>query len=156
MSADFITRNLRDQSGNFGTESVLRSVNGTNQFVDARTGDVQRRSISPESFGLENTPLDNSFQLNPQGFNVAKALFEQPGVPTNLSNTYGAIVAVTAKEQGVGANQLFNNGVMSAPLLENVNFFRTAHSQIGVNTGSAAPPYLFNIVLGAKIINQTG
>lgn len=155
MTADLITRNLQDQIGNFGQESVVGNVNGQIQFIDPQTGQVINRSIQPDAYTLQNSPLDNSFQLNPQSYNLSKGLFEQPGVPTNLSNTYGAITAVTAKEYNVSGNQLFSNGLMSPVLMDNVNFFRTAHSKIGYNNGDTSPPYLNNLMLGSKILNQT-
>lgn len=155
MTRDLITRNLQDQSGNFGQETVVSNVNGLRQFVDQATGQVVNRSLQPDAYDLNNSPLDNSFQLNPSSYNFAKGLFESPGVPENLSKTYGAIVAVTAKDQNISANQLFANGVLDDRVLENVNFFRTVHSQIGVNKGEPNPPYLNNLMLGAKILNQT-
>jgi hypothetical protein len=155
MTRDLITRNLQDQSGNFGQETIVGNINGLRQFIDPKTGQVVSRSIAPDAYDLNNSPLDNSFQLNPQSYNFAKGLFEQPNVPENLSQTYGAIVAVTAKDQNISANRLFQNGVLSAAVLENVNFFRTAHSQIGVNDGDTTPPYANNLMLGAKIFNQT-
>lgn len=155
MTRDLITRNLQDQSGNFGQETVISNVNGLRQFVDPKTGQIVNRSIQPDAYDLNNSPLDNSFQLNPQSYNFAKGLFEKPGVPANLSDTYGAIIAVTAKDQNKSANQLFNNGVLAEAAIENVNYFRTVHSQIGVNNGDNSPPYLNNLMLGAKILNQT-
>lgn len=151
---DLITRNLRDQSGNFGTESVVVNQNGTRQFVDAQTGQVVNRSLQPDAYELGQSPLDNSFQIDPQSFNVSKALWEQPGVPATLSRMFGAITAVTAKDSGVSANRLFVSGQASDTLLENINFFRTAHSQIGVNDGDAAPAFTRNYLLGAKVYNQ--
>lgn len=156
MAKDLITRNLQDQSGNFGRETVVGNVNGLRQFVDPNTGQIVSRQIAPDAYDLNNSPLDNSFQLDPQGYNFAKGLFEQPGVPTNLSNTFGAIVAVTAKDQNISANRLFSDGVLQPLVLENVNFFRSVHSQIGYNNGDSSPPYLNNLMLGAKILNQTG
>jgi len=152
---DLITRNLRDQSGNFGTESVVISQNGTRQFVDAQTGQVVNRSLQPDAFELGQSPLDNSFQIDPQSFNVSKALWEHPGVPETLSRMFGAITAVTAKDTGVSANKLFSSGQVSDALLENINFFRTSHSQIGVNDGDTAPAYTNNYMLAAKVYNQT-
>jgi hypothetical protein len=152
---DLITRNLKDQSGNLGRESIVVNQNGTSQFVDAQTGQVVSRSIQADAYTLNNSPLDNSFQIDPQSFNVSKGLWEQPDVPTTLSRMFGAITAVTAKDQGVGANSLFQAGVASDALLENINFFRTAHSQIGVNDGDPRPMYLNNIMLATKVLNQT-
>ena len=156
MTNELITRNLQDQSANFGVEAIVANRNGERQFVDQATGQPIDRAISADRYDLQNSPLDATFQLNPQSYNIAKGLYEQRGVPTNLSNTYGAITAVTAKDQGISANKLFKNGVMSPQLLSNVNFFRTQHSQIGVNNGSSDPPYNHNLMLGAKIYNQTG
>jgi hypothetical protein len=155
MTRDLITRNLQDQSNNFGKETVVGNINGLRQFIDPKTGQVVSRSLQPDSYELNNSPLDNSFQLNPQSYNSAKGLFEKPGVPENLSQTFGAIVAVTAKDQNISANQLFKNGVLADSVLENANFFRSVHSQIGVNKGDGTPPYLNNLMLGAKILNQT-
>jgi hypothetical protein len=152
---DLITRNLQDQSGNFGTESVVVNQNGTRQFVDAQTGNTVRRSLQPDAYVLNNSPLDNSFQINPQSFNVSKALWEQPGVPETLSRMFGAITAVTAKDSGVSANRLFAAGQASDALLQNINFFRTSHSQIGVNDGDVTPAYTTNYLLAAKVYNQT-
>jgi hypothetical protein len=152
---DLITRNLQDQSGNFGTESVVVTQNGTRQFVDAQTGKSVNRSLQPDAYELDRSPLDNSFQIDPQSFNVSKALWEQPGVPETLSRMFGAITAVTAKDSGVSSNRLFNAGQASDALLENINFFRTSHSQIGVNDGDATPAYTNNYLLAAKVYNQT-
>ena len=152
---DLITRNLKDQSGNLGAELVVRNQAGNRSFVDVLTGQPVVRGIAPDAFELSNSPLDNSFQLDPQSFNVSKALWEQPGVPTTLSRLFGAITAVTAKEISVGSNQVFSNGVCSDALLANINFFRTVHSQIGVNDGDPRPPYLNNLMLGSKIFSQT-
>lgn len=152
---DLITRNLRDQSGNFGTESVVVTQNGTRQFVDSQTGQVVNRSLQPDAFELGQSPLDNSFQIDPQSFNVSKALWEQPGVPDTLSRMFGAITAVTAKDSGVSANRLFSAGQATDALLENINFFRTSHSQIGVNDGDTTPAYTNNYMLAAKVYNQT-
>jgi hypothetical protein len=152
---DLITRNLRDQSGNLGRESVVVTQNGVRQFVDARTGATLNRSVQPDAFELENAPLDNSFQIDPQSFNVSKGLWEQPGVPESLSRLFGVITAVTAKDQGVSANRLFASGQAADALLENINFFRTSHSQIGVNDGDPAPAYTNNYMLAAKVSNQT-
>lgn len=152
---DLITRNLKDQSGNFGTESVVINQNGSRQFVDAQTGQLVNRSLQPDAFALANSPLDNSFQIDPQSFNVSKALWEQPGVPETLSRMFGAITAVTAKDAGVSANRLFRSGQATDALLENINFFRTSHSQIGVNDGDSTPVYTTNYMLAAKVYNQT-
>jgi hypothetical protein len=152
---DLITRNLKDQSGNFGKESVVVNQNGTRQFVDAQTGVPISRSLQADAYALNTSPLDNSFQVDPQSFNVSKGLWEAPDVPDTLSRLFGAITAVTAKDQGVGANDLFRAGVASDSLLENINFFRTAHSQIGVNDGDPRPAYLNNYMLAAKVYNQT-
>lgn len=154
--SDLITRNLKDQVGNFGQETLVGNVNGLRQFVDPQTGAIISRKISPDAFDLNNSPLDNSFQLDPQVYNNSRNLFQQSGVPQKLSDTFGAITAVTSKAQGVSPHQLFNQGVMSTALLENVNFFRTAHSQIGINNGSTQPPWTHNLLLGTKILNQTG
>ena len=156
MTNQRITRNLQDQSANFGIEAVVSNRNGERQFVDASTGRSLDRAVMADRYDIQNSPLDGTFQLNPQSYNISKALFEQRDVPTNLSNTFGAITAVTAKDQGVGANKLFQKGIMSSQLLENVNFFRTQHSQIGVNSGASDPPYNHNLMLGAKIYNQIG
>lgn len=155
MTRDLITRNLQDASGNLGVQSVVVNRNGVRGFVDAQTQTPVNRSISADAYALNNTPLDNSFQLDAQGYNVSKGLFEQPDVPENLSNLMGAITAVTAKSEGVSSGRLFQNGVAAPVLLENVNFFRTAHSQIGYNDGDSTPPYLNNLMLGVKILNQT-
>lgn len=154
--SDLITRNLRDQSGNFGQETLVGNVNGLRQFVDPQTGTIISRKIAPDAFDLNNSPLDNSFQLDPQVYNSSRNLFQQPGVPDKLSSTFGAITAVTSKAEGLSPHQLFQEGVMSRTLLDNVNFFRTAHSQIGINTGTTQPPWTHNLMLGTKIINQTG
>jgi hypothetical protein len=157
MSQDFITRNLTDQSGNFGQETVIGQAAGGTNFLDPVSGQPIARSLNANSFELQNSPLDASFQLDPQGYNFARSLFDKQGVPTNLSNTFGAIAAVTAKDRGVSASQLFANGVPSADLLENVNFFRSAHSQIGFNSGTnLTQPWQNNFVLGSKIQWQTG
>lgn len=154
-SRDLITRNLQDQSGNFGIPSLVASVPGSKQFVNARTGEVINRGLLPDAYELNGSPLDNSFQLDPQGYGISKALWEQTGVPTNLSTMYGAITAVTSKDTGISARELFPNNVPSSQLLENINFFRTTHSQIGYNSQQAAPPYLNNLMLGTKILTQT-
>ncbi len=155
MTRDLITRNLQDASGNLGVQSVVVNQNGLRSFVDAQTSQPVNRNLNADAYALNNTPLDNSFQLDAQNYNVSKALFEQPGVPENLSNLMGSITSVTAKSEGVSSNQLFQNGVPADALLENVNFFRTAHSQIGYNDGDSSPPYLNNLMLGVKILNQT-
>ena len=156
MTNQRITRNLQDQSANFGVETIVANRNGQRQFVDQTTGRSVDRAVSADRYDIQNSPLDGTFQLNPQSYNISKALYEQPGVPTNLSNTFGAITAVTAKDQRISSNRLFQDGIMSNALLENVNFFRTQHSQIGVNNGTSDPPYNHNLMLGAKIYNQTG
>lgn len=155
MTRDLITRNLQDASQNLGVQSVVQQTNGVSQFVDARTGRVVNRSLQADAYSLDNSPLDNSFQLDAQSYNVSKALFEQPGVPENFSNLMGAVTSLTAKSQGVASSQLFQNGVPGTTLLENVNFFRSAHSQIGYNNAQGSPPYLNNLMLGVKILNQT-
>lgn len=152
---DLITRNLRDQSGNQGVESVVIQQAGVRQFVDAQTGRTVNRSIQPDAYELANSPLDNSFQVDPQSFNVSRALWDQPGVPETLSRMFGAITAVTAKDSGTSANKLFQSGAASDQLLENINFFRTSHSQIGVNDGDPVPAYVNNYMLAAKVYNQT-
>lgn len=156
MTADLITRNLQDQSANQGRELIVSNQNGDRRFVDPKTGQVVDRSFTAAAYDLQGSPLDNSFQLNPTSYEVSKALFEQPGVPKDLSATMGAIVALTAKSNGTSAHKLFKNNIMSSELLENVNFFRTAHSQLGVNQSALVPPYANNLMLGAKIANQTG
>lgn len=156
MTSDLITRNLRDQSANLGQETLVQNQSGDLRFVNARTGEVVNRAINAAAYDLNGSPLDNSFQLDPSSYAISKALFERPGVPEDLSNTYGAIVAVTAKDSRVSANKLFANNVMDPRLIENVNFFRTAHSQVGVNSDPDDPPYANNLILGAKIYNQTG
>jgi hypothetical protein len=156
MTADLITRNLQDQSANLGAELLVQNQNGSRKFVNARTGEIVERAFTAAAYDLQNSPLDNSFQLDPASYAVSKALFEQPGVPEDLSNLMGGIVAVTAKSERTGAAQLFKNNLMAHELIENVNFFRTAHSQVGVNQGSSQAPYLNNLILGAKILNQTG
>lgn len=152
---DLITRNLKDQSGNFGQESVVRQQQGSSQFVNALTGAPVQRSIQPDSYELTQAPLDNSFKIDPQSFNVCKALWEAPGVPETLSRMFGAITAVTAKDQGVSANTLFRAGIASDALISNINFFRSSHSKIGVNEGESVPNYATNYMLAAKIQNQT-
>lgn len=156
MTADLITRNLQDQSQNLGQEYIVSNQNGERRFVDPKTGQVVDRAFSAAAYDLQGSPLDNSFQLDPSSYAVSKALFEKPGVPQGLSDTMGAIVAVTAKSNQTSANKLFKDNVMSNELLENVNFFRSAHSQLGVNQTALVPPYANNIMLGAKIYNQTG
>jgi len=153
--SDLITRNLSDQSQNFGQETVVENVNGLRQFVDQSTGQVVRRNLLPDAYDLAHSPLDNSFQLDPQVYNQSTNLFEQPSVPGNLSRTYGAITAVTAKQQGVSPQQLFVEGRMSNILMENVNFFRSAHSKIGFNDQQTSAPWLNNLLLGSKILSQT-
>ena len=152
--SNLITRNLTDQSQNFGQESVITNNGGTRAFVNPVTGQVINRSINPSAYDLQNSPLDNSFQINSNQYDVATAMFQVAGVPSNLSNTFGAIAAVTAKSIGVSPNDVYKNGVMSQEMLTNVNTFRNATSQIGYNTGVGDVPYLHNLMLGAKIINQ--
>jgi hypothetical protein len=155
MVQDLITRNLSDQSNNFGQESVVVNSQGTRQFQNPVTGQLQARSINASAYDLQNSPLDNSFQLDGQQYAVAKSMFNGQSVPDNLSNTFGAIAAVTAKTLNKSPQSLFRNGVMTQPLLDNVNFFRTGTSQIGYNDGAIEPPYLNNLMLNAKILAQT-
>ena len=154
MTADLITRNLRDQSALLGAELLVQNQNGTRKFVSARTGQIVDRAVNVGAYDLLNSPLDNSFQLDPQSYAVSKALFEQPGVPEDMSNLMGSIVAVTAKSENTSANKLFKDGIMSDTLIDNVNFFRTVHSQVGVNLVPPVAPYENNLILGAKIQNQ--
>jgi hypothetical protein len=157
MTRDVISRNLIDQSGNFGQETKVGQTPGGTNFLNPISGEPVSRSLSAISYELNNSPLDNSFQLDPQSYNFARSLFDKRGVPTNLSNTFGAIAAVTAKERGISANQLFSDGVPGTDLLDNVNFFRSAHSQIGYNTGvNDSQPWQNNFLLGSKIQWQTG
>lgn len=153
--SDLITRNLQDQLGNFGSESVVANRNGSRSFVDPLTGRARARAINASYFDLSSAPVDNSFALNPNQYAVAVGLFQAPGVSAELSNTYGAVAAVTAKSLGVSPTQVYANGRMSQAMIDNVNFFRTASSQIGYNSGSPEPPYLNNLMLHAKISNQT-
>lgn len=155
MSQDLITRNLSDQSQNFGQELVVNNTSGSFKFVDANSGAIVSRAIDPAGYTLNNSPLDNSFQLDPNQYAQSTALFQGRDVPVNVSNTFGAIASVTAKANNVSPLDLFRNGVMSQSLLDNVNFFRTVHSQIGFNPGSQDRPYQHNLILGAKINNQT-
>ena len=155
MTQDFITRNLQDQSQNFGIESVVVNSGGARQFFDADTGKAISRTLNASAWDLRDSPLDNSFQLNPDQYSVAAGMFQQTGTPTNLSNTYGAVAAITAKLGNVAPQQVFQNGVMSPALLDNVNFFRTPSSQIGYNNGEVSPPYYNNLMLNAKITSQT-
>jgi hypothetical protein len=155
MVQDLITRNLIDQSNNFGQESIVVNAQGTRQFQDPTTGQLQSRPINASAYDLQNSPLDNSFQVNPESYAIAKSMFSGQTVPENLSNTYGAVAAVTAKSLSTSPLSLFKNGVMSPELLENMNFFRTQGSQIGYNSGSPDPPYLNNLMLNAKILAQT-
>ena len=152
--ADLITRNITDQSKNFGQETIISNNQGTRSFVDPATGLPVSRGINPSAYDLQNSPLDNSFQLNPNQYAVATAMFEAPNVPSTISNTFGAIAAVTAKNIGVTPNEVYKNGVMSQEMLDNVNYFRDSTSQVGYNTGVGDVPYLHNLMLGAKIINQ--
>lgn len=154
MTQDFITRNLQDQSQNFGVESLVVNSGGARQFFDGVTGQAISRVINASAWDLRNSPLDNSFQLNPNQYAVAAGMFQNTSVPTNLSNTYGAVAAITAKLNNVAPQQVFQNGVMSPAMLENVNFFRTPSSQIGFNDGEINPPYYNNLMLNAKITAQ--
>ena len=149
-----ITRNLTDQSNNFGQETIISNNQGTRSFVDPNTGLPISRGINPSAYDIQNSPLDNTFQINPNQYAVATGMFEAPTVPSNISNTFGAIAAVTAKSMGVSPNEVYKNGVMSQEMLYNVNYFRDSTSQIGYNTGVGDVPYLHNLMLGAKIINQ--
>jgi hypothetical protein len=155
MVQDLITRNLIDQSNNFGQESIVVNVQGTRQFQNPATGELQNRPINASAYDLQNSPLDNSFQINPENYAIAKSMFSGQAVPENLSNTYGAIAAVTAKSINKNPQSLFKNGVMTPDLLENLNFFRSAASQIGYNNGPPDPPYVNNLMLNAKILAQT-
>ena len=149
-----ITRNLTDQSNNFGQETIISNNQGTRSFIDPKTGSQISRGINPSAYDIQNSPLDNTFQINPNQYAVATGMFEAPTVPSNISNTFGAIAAVTAKSMGVSPNEVYKNGVMSQEMLDNVNYFRDSTSQIGYNTGVGDVPYLHNLMLGAKIINQ--
>ena len=153
--SDLITRNLTDQSNNLGQESLVLNQGGSVGFYDANTGQPLNRSVNPVVYNLQNSPLDNSFQINPNQYAVAVGMFQLPGVPENLSNTFGAIAAVTAKSLAVAPNDVYQNGVMSQALLDNVNSLRDATSQLGYNSGGISPPYLHNLMLGAKIFSQT-
>jgi hypothetical protein len=150
-----IIKNLKDQSQNFGQELVVQNNGGVSAFVDPNTGMPVSRGINAAAYQLQQGPLDNSFQLDPNQYAVSVAMFQKEGVPTNLSNTFGAIAAATAQSMGVSAGQIFNNGVMSNDLLDIVNGLRDATSQIGYNTGVGIKPYNNNFLLGAKILNQT-
>jgi hypothetical protein len=151
---DLITRNLTDQSQNFGKETIISNNGGTRTFVNPATGQPVNRSINASAYDLQNSPLDNSFQLNSNQYDVATAMFSLPGVPSDLSNTFGAIAAVTAKSIGVSPRDVYKNGVMSEEMITNANAFRNATSQIGYNAGNGDVPYLHNLMLGAKIITQ--
>jgi hypothetical protein len=155
MSGDFITRNLNDQSQNFGQESVVGNSGGARQFFDGVTGQAVARALNASAWDLNNSPLDNSFQLDPTQYAVAAGMFQTRAVPTNLSNTYGAVAAITAKLTGKSPQQVFRDGVMTPEMLDNVNFFRTPASQIGYNDGAVNPPWLNNLMLNAKISSQT-
>jgi len=155
MTSDLITRNLQDQSNNLGQELLVQNQGGTRSFYDANTSQPVNRAINATSYSLQNSPLDNSFQINPNQYSVSVGMFQQPGVPENLSNTFGAIAAVTAKALGVTPGDVFQNGVMQQSMLDNVNFLRSAHSQIGYNPGVGDRPYLHNLLLGTKIFFQT-
>lgn len=152
---DFITRNLQDQSGNFGQETKISPVGGSQSFVDPATGQPINRGIDAGSFQLANSPLDNSFQLDPQQHAVAVGMFQKIGVPNNLSNLFGSIAAVTAKSYGLSPNDLYKNGVMSQALLDNINYFRDAGNQIGYNKNNGVAPYQNNFLLGSKLSYQT-
>lgn len=152
---DLITRNLSDQSQNFGQELVVNNVNGAYKFIDSNSGAPVARAIDPVVYTLQTSPLDNSFQLDPAQYSLAVGMFQGTDVSTNVANTFGAIASVTAKANNVSPINLFKNGVMSQALLDNVNFFRTAHSQIGYNPGNQERPYQNNLILGSKIYNQT-
>ena len=155
MSQDLITRNLQDQSQNFGVESLVTNSGGARQFFDAATGQAISRALNAGAWDLQNSPLDHSFQLNPTQNAVAAGMFQNTQVPSNLSNTYGAVAAITAKINNLSPQQVFQNGVMSPAMLEDVNFFRTPSSQIGYNSGEVNPPYFNNLMLNAKIVSQT-
>ena len=155
MSNDLITRNLLDQSQNFGQESVVVNTQGARQFFDAVTGQAISRALNASAWDLQNSPLDNSFQIDPTQYAVAAGMFQTTTTPTNLSNTYGVVAAITAKLSGKSPQQVFQNGVMTPDMLENVNFFRTPASQIGYNDGEVSPPYYNNLMLNAKISSQT-
>lgn len=155
MVADLITRNLNDQSQNFGQESLVVNTGGARQFFDPISGKLVARALNAAAWDLQNSPLDNSFQLDPTQYAMAAGLFQTPETSTNLANTYGAVASITSKLTGKAPQQVFQNGVMSSELLDNLNFFRTQSSQIGYNDGVVTPPWANNLMLHAKIINQT-
>jgi hypothetical protein len=155
MTADLITRNLSDQTQNFGTESIVTNSAGARQFFDSNTGEALSRALNAAAWDIQSSPLDNSFQLDPAQYAQASNLFQTNGASTALSNTYGAVASITSKLSGKSPQQLFQNGVMSTDLVDNVNFFRTPASQIGFNGGPAEPPYNNNLMLNAKILAQT-
>jgi hypothetical protein len=154
-SNNLLVRNLTDQSQNFGQELTVLNNGGNSAFVNANTGVVVNRSANAAAYTLQQGPLDNSFQMDPNQYAVSVGMFQQDGVSTNLSNTFGAITAATAQSMGISPGQIFNNGVMSPDLLDVVNSLRDATSQIGYNSGNGIAPYNNNFLLGAKIINQT-
>lgn len=149
-----ISKNLQDQSQNFGQELLTSPQGGALAFVNAQSGLSVNRGFDASSYVLQNGPLDNSFQLNPNQYAVGVALFQAPGVSTNLSNTFGAIAAATAQQLGVSPGEVYKNGIMSEAMLENVNGFNSVNTQVGYNSGSTTPPYAQNLLLGAKIVNQ--
>lgn len=151
--ADLITRNLSDQSQNFGQSPNIANNGGTNSFVNS-DGQPINRATNAGNFNIQNTPLDNSFQLNSNQYAVATGLFQETGVPATISDTFGAIASVTAKSLGVSPGDVYKNGVMSPAMLANVNYFRSATSQIGYNSRNTTAPYFNNLLLGAKILNQ--
>ena len=153
--ANLLTKNLQNQSQNFGRELLIKNQNGANGFYDANTGANAAGTVDASSYVLQSGPLDNSFQLDPNQYAVSVAMFQSHGVSDNLSNTFGAIAAATAKQLGVAPGNVYSNGVMSNAMLDNVNSFNSVNSQIGYNAGSSAPPYFNNLLLGAKIVNQT-
>lgn len=152
---DFITRNLRDQSGNFGQETKISPVGGGQSFVNAQTGQPVNRAIDAASFQLATAPLDNSFQLDPQQHATAVGMFSKAGVPDNLSNLFGSIAAVTAKSYNISPKDLYNNGIMNQALIDNVNFFRDGGNQVGYNKNNGIAPYQNNFLLGSKLNSQT-
>lgn len=151
--ADLITRNLTDQSQNFGQEPNVSNNGGTKSFVN-NLGQPINRATNAGNFNLQNSPLDNSFQLNSNQYAVATGLFQEADVPSAISDTFGAIASVTAKSLGVSPCDVYKNGVMSQEMLANVNYFRNATSQIGYNSRTIVAPYFNNLLLGAKILNQ--
>ena len=148
-----ISDNLTFQSQNFGQEAVITNT-GTTQFTNPATGKSVQTGLNATSYVLNNGPVDNSFQLNPNQYNVATSMFSGPGVPQTLSNTFGAVAAATAKSLNISPVDLYQNGVLNPTLITNLNYFRDASSQIGYNTGSPIAPYYNNLMLGAKIFNQ--